>query len=160
MKTPWDNRNGWLGVKHQITYLLTQTWKVIYVIKSAGWVVFKLFVVRWILSNHIDVTFAVGWHLNTQYLCSKKIHVLKVLTPCAVNLVREMASSVLCFIFEQWDWHSIFFVRHCPSFKFSHICIYEVDGSRSWNWSDWAQHSPGAVVNELLSQKVANWKWN
>ena len=19
--TPWDNRNGWLGVKHQITYL-------------------------------------------------------------------------------------------------------------------------------------------
>ena len=22
-KTPWDNRNGWLGVKHQITYLLT-----------------------------------------------------------------------------------------------------------------------------------------
>ena len=20
--TPWDNRNGWLGVKHQITYLL------------------------------------------------------------------------------------------------------------------------------------------
>ena len=23
--TPWDNRNGWLGVKHQITYLLTAT---------------------------------------------------------------------------------------------------------------------------------------
>ena len=21
--TPWDNRNGWLGIKHQITYLLT-----------------------------------------------------------------------------------------------------------------------------------------
>ena len=21
--TPWDNRNGWLGVKHRITYLLT-----------------------------------------------------------------------------------------------------------------------------------------
>ena len=21
--SPWDNRNGWLGVKHQITYLLT-----------------------------------------------------------------------------------------------------------------------------------------
>ena len=21
---PWDNRNGWLGVKHQITYILTR----------------------------------------------------------------------------------------------------------------------------------------
>ena len=88
---PWDNRNGWLGIKHQITYL-----PFLYITKKTSWLLFhmvqNIFIyMKWFLCSvhlnfgnsthkflHINGFMflkesSLGQSLNT-YLCFRNTH--------------------------------------------------------------------------------------